>query len=316
MKLVNQLSEITHDRNSVVTVGTFDGMHLAHQELLREVVQRAKRRNGRAVVVTFEPHPREVVGNHKGVPILTTLREKQEIAAALGVDLFFTIAFDYAFSRLTAREFYLEYLVKGIGVSEIVEGYDHHFGRDREGSIEEMLRLGKEFGYSSVAVQEFVVHSQVVSSTAIRDLLVNGDVEGAAQLLGRPYSLNGSVVKGDMRGRTLGFPTANLQLESEKKLVPKNGIYFVEVGISEKKLAGIASIGVRPTFATDGRRVIEVYILDFQNDIYGTNLRIALRKRLRDEIRFSSTEELINQMRLDKTESIRLRNEYLNLKQN
>lgn len=316
MKLVNQLSEITHDRNSVVTVGSFDGMHLAHQEIVREVVQRAKRGNGRSVIVTFEPHPREVVGNHKGIPILTTLAEKQEIAEDLGVDLFFTIAFDYAFSRLTAREFYLEYLVKGIGVTEIVEGYDHHFGRDREGSIQEMLKLGKEFGYSSVAVQQFIVNNQVVSSTAIRDFLTSGDVELAGDLLGRPYALDGKVVRGDMRGRTLGFPTANIQMFSGKKLVPKNGIYFVGVRLDKKWLPGIASIGVRPTFSTNGDRVIEVYILDFHKEIYGSELRVSLRKRLRDEIKFSSTDQLIQQMKLDKDESVRLQNEYQSIKRN
>lgn len=316
MKSVNLLSEIRYDRNSVVTVGSFDGMHLAHQEIIREVVQRAGRRNGRSVLVTFEPHPREVVGNEKGVPILTTLAEKQEVARDWGIDLFFTIDFDYGFSRLTAREFYLKYLVNGIGVSEIVEGYDHHFGRDREGSIQEMLALGKEFGYSSVAVKQFSVNDRAVNSTAIRDFLVSGDVENARVLLGRPYTLDGIVVKGDKRGRTLGFPTANIQPLSPKKLIPKNGIYFVGVRINGQWRSGIASIGVRPTFGSDGDRILEVYILDFHEEIYGAELRIAYHKRLRDEIKFDNANQLIQQMKIDKEESKRLQTQYQNINTN
>ncbi len=316
MKSANLLSEIQYDKNSVVTVGSFDGMHLAHQEILREVVQRAIRRNGRSVLVTFEPHPREIVGSQKGVPILTTLAEKQEVANELGLGLFFTIAFDYKFSRLTAREFYLDYLVNGIGVGEIVEGYDHHFGRDREGSIQEMLRLGKEFGYSSVAVKQFFVNDRIVNSTAIRDFLADGDVESPKSLLGRSYTLDGTVVEGDKRGRTLGFPTANIQPLSPKKLIPKNGIYFVGVRLGGRWYSGIASIGVRPTFGPHGDRILEVHILNFEQEIYGAELRVALHKRLRDEIKFESAEKLVQQMKLDKEESLRLQKVYQNISTN
>ncbi len=312
MKSANQLREIPYDKNSVVTVGSFDGMHLAHQEIIREVVQRSSRRNGRSVLVTFEPHPREIVGNHAGVPILTTLAEKKVVAESLGVDLFFTIAFDYAFSRKTAREFYTQYLVNAIGVSEIVEGYDHHFGRDREGSIQEMIALGKEFGYSSFAVKQVLVNDRVVNSTVIRNLLSEGDVDQAKTLLGRPYSVDGTVVRGDMRGRTLGFPTANVQPDSEKKLVPKDGIYFVGVRVGGQWRSGIASIGVRPTFGENGKRILEVYILDFHDDIYGKQIRVTYHKRLRDEMKFASADQLIQQMKLDKEESIRLQSEFQN----
>jgi riboflavin kinase/FMN adenylyltransferase len=311
MKRATRLSEIAYDKNSVVTVGSFDGMHCAHQEIIREVVQRAQRRGGRSVLVTFEPHPREVVGTHQGVQLLTTLEEKQELAEEQGIDLFFTIAFDYEFSRQSAREFYLKYLINGIGMSEIVEGYDHHFGRDREGSVEEMLRLGKEFGYSSVAVKEVSVGDRLANSTSIRDLLIDGDVVEAAKLLDRPYSIDGKVVKGDTRGRALGFPTANIQPLAQKKLIPKNGIYFVRVRVDGGWHFGIASIGVRPTFETKGDRVIEVYILDYQEIIYGRDIRIVFLRRLRDEVRFENADQLIRQMNMDKEESIRLRSEYI-----
>jgi riboflavin kinase / FMN adenylyltransferase len=316
MKSANLLSEITHDRNSVVTVGSFDGMHLAHQEIIREVVQRAKKKSGRSVLVTFEPHPREIVGKQKGVPILTTLAEKQEIAGDLGIDLFFTIAFDYDFSRMTAREFYLKYLVNGIGVSEIVEGYDHHFGRDREGSIQQMMALGKEFRYSSFAVKQVLLNDKVINSTTIRDLLTLGDVENARRYLGHPYSLDGTVVKGDMRGRTLGFPTANIRPLSSKKIIPKNGIYFVGVKLAGKWQSGIASVGVRPTFGSGGERILEVFILNFEGDIYGSDIRVSLHKRLRDEIKFENADQLVQQMKLDKEQSLRLQKEYQNMNTN
>ncbi len=310
MKSASQLKEVPHDKNSVVTVGSFDGMHRAHYEIIREVVERARRRKGRSVLITFEPHPREVVGNQKGVPILTTLEEKQELAARWGIDVFLTVAFDYAFSRQSAREFYLNYLVQGVGVHEVIEGFDHHFGRDREGSIREMRSLGNEFGYTSVAVQQVFVGDQPVSSTVIRNYLLEGDVERAAALLGRSYGLDGTVVRGDMRGRTLGFPTANIHPISAKKLVPKNGIYFVRVNLSGEWHFGIASIGVRPTFKSDGQRIVEIYVLDFEKDIYGSPLRVEFHRRLRDEIQFESAGALVEQMNRDKMESMRLRDNF------
>ncbi len=310
MKSASQLKEVPYDKNSVVTVGSFDGMHRAHYEIIREVVERARRRNGRSILMTFEPHPREVVGNHTGVPILTTLEEKKELAGQWGIDVFLTVTFDYAFSRQSAREFYLKYLVQGVGVSEVIEGFDHHFGRDREGSVREMRALGNEFGYMSVAVQQVLVEGQPVSSTIVRNRLTEGDIEGAATLLGRPYSLDGTVVRGDMRGRTLGFPTANIRPASAKKLVPKNGIYFVRVELGREWHFGIASIGVRPTFKNDGQRIVEIYVLDFEKDIYDSPLRVEFRRRLRDEIRFDSADALVEQMKRDKVESIRLRDKF------
>ncbi len=310
MKLANQLSEIGYEKNTVVTIGSFDGMHRAHREILRQVVDRARNRKGRSVLITFEPHPREVVGNHLGVPILTTLAEKQELASQWGVDVFYTIPFDYAFSRLSAREFYLRYLVQGTGVSEVIEGLDHHFGRDREGSLQDVRNLGKEFDYSCVAVDPVVVDGGVVSSTSIREYLLQGDVQRASMSLGRSYSLDGEVVRGDLRGRTLGFPTANVQALSSKKIVPKNGIYFVRVSLEKERLFGIASVGVRPTFKNDGQRVLEVYILNFQRDVYGETVRVSFEKRLRDEIKFGSAEELIRQMNRDKQECLQLQEQF------
>ena len=311
MQVAFQLREIEKNRNSVVTVGSFDGVHRAHQEIIRQVVARAQARRGRSAVVTFEPHPSEVVRGKMGpVQLLTSPEERQRLVEPFGVDLFFVIPFDYDFSRQSSREFYVKYLVEGIGVSEVVEGYDHHFGRDREGSVEDLVKLGKEFEFSITAVKPVYAGDVAVNSSRIRQHLLEGNVEQAMVLLGRPYMLDGTVVRGDARGRELGYPTANMRLKSARKLVPKNGIYFVQVGSLGSEKFGMASVGVRPTFYADGVRVVEVNILDFSDDIYGQDIDIHFLKRLRDELRFESAEALIQQMHKDKESSRQLQREF------
>jgi len=309
MRVVYSRSDIERNENTVVTVGTFDGVHEGHREIVREVVRRAKERGGRSVVITFEPHPKEVLTT-ASVQLLTTLEERLQRLEELGPDMLFVITFTYEFSRQSFREFYLDYLIHGIGVSEIVEGYDHHFGRDREGNVEELVRLGKEFGLSIVVVKPFMVEGEVVSSSRIRQLLLAGDVQRARLMLGRPYSLSGTVVRGDGRGKQLGYPTANLVLTSPKKLVPRDGIYFVGVQVDRQLLPGMASIGVRPTFGSNGHRTIEANILDYHGELYGRSLEIHFLSRLRDEHKFDSSEALVAQMDKDRAESLKLREEY------
>lgn len=311
MQVALQLSEIPFDKNSVVTVGSFDGVHRAHQAVLKEVVDRASRRRGRSVAVTFEPHPKEVISKQPDdVRLLTSAEEKRGYCAELGLDWLLVLPFTYEFSRQGARDFFLRYLVEGTGVSEIVEGYDHHFGRDREGSVEELVKLGKEFEFSVVAMKPVYAGGDVVSSSKIRSLLLDGDVERANELLGRSYLLSGTVVKGAGRGKTLGFPTANISLSFSKKVVPRNGIYFVQVEVEEQPHSGLVSIGVRPTFEKDGERIIEAYLLDFDRSLYGKTIRLSFLKRLRDELKFDSGEELIAQMKADREQAQSLRMEF------
>ncbi len=305
MKVVRNRDDIPYEKNTVLTLGSFDGVHRAHQELLVEVVRMARERNGRSLVVTFDPHPKEVLTGMPA-PLLTTLEEKEAVCRDLGIDLFYVIPFTYEFSRQSSREFFVSYFVERIGVSVVVEGYDHHFGRDREGSIEELLRLGKEFEFSVVAMKPVYVGEEIVSSSKIRQHLSAGEIEKATRLLGRPYSLSGVVVQGDGRGRTLGYPTANIRPSSDRKLIPANGIYFVQVKLHGGGYFGMLSIGVRPTFTSRGRRTVEVNILDFQEDIYGKPIEIVFLKRLRDELKFASAQELIEQMHRDKEESLKL----------
>jgi riboflavin kinase / FMN adenylyltransferase len=306
MIVARSLDDVARDPRSVVTVGTFDGVHLAHREIIREVVQRAKMCEGRSVVVTFDPHPKEVVGEKKEpVLLLTTVDERIQHIAGLGIDLLVLLTFTYDFSRQSAREFYQTAIRDRLGVNEVIVGYDHMFGRDRGGDIEELVRMGREFSFSVFAVQPVSVEGEVVSSSLIRTILLNGDVERGRRFLGYPYGLRGKVVRGDGRGRTLGFPTANLSPVSESKLVPANGVYLVAVTVGDERHAGMMNIGVRPTVTAGTSRTVEVHLAEFDRDIYGEELGVTFLSRIREERRFGSREELVAQLHKDKEETLR-----------
>jgi riboflavin kinase/FMN adenylyltransferase len=312
MRIVRSLSEISWNKQSVVTVGTFDGIHRAHLEIIREVVNRAHMREGRSVLVTFDPHPKEVVASVRGpVRLLMTLDERIALLELLKVDLLFVIPFTLEFSRLSSREFFEQYVVNGIGVSEVVVGYDHMFGRNREAGIDELVHMGKEFDFSVFAVHAYTVDGETVSSTRIRKALVAGDVDRAARLQGRPYSLSGTVIMGDRRGAVLGFPTANIRPLSEQKVVPGHGVYLVEVTTGDMRRYGMMNIGVRPTVAEGSKETIEVHLFDFSGDLYGKQITVTFLRRLRDERRFSSLQELTDQLHLDREESLRYLAEYV-----
>lgn len=308
MQIVRTLNEIVKNPNSMVTVGTFDGVHLAHQKILHEVTARANAHSRRSVVITFEPHPKEIVGKDPGqIKILTTVDERIELLQQFPIDILFIINFTYEFSRQSSREFYQNYVVQKIGVSEVVEGYDHMFGRDREAGIEELKQMGKEFGFTVYAMEPVKVNGEVVSSTKVRQSLLEGDVEKAAIFLGKPYAFSGTVIKGDGRGKALGFPTANIKPQSEKKCIPKNGVYFVKTTIEGQELLGMMNIGVRPTFRTDHQQTLEVHLFEFDREIYGTTVKIQFLNRIRNEVKFYSKEELIAQLHRDREECFKLK---------
>lgn len=312
MQVARSLDEIRFDRNSVVTVGTFDGLHLAHQEILREVVHRARMREGRGLVVTFDPHPKEVVGKYSDpIHLLTTIDERIELLRGFNVDVVLILEFTYEFSRQDARSFYERYLVRGTGVSEVVVGYDHMFGRDRQGTIEELVRMGKEFDFSVFALHPYTVNGETVSSTQVRKALLAGNVERARAFLGRPYSLRGTVVPGDGRGRELGFPTANIVPSGRNKLIPARGVYVVGVMLEGReyfgrRYFGMMNIGVRPTVTDGVRQVLEVHLFEFDEQIYGRELTITFLKRLREEQKFASQQELVRQLSTDREASLKL----------
>lgn len=305
MILAHTLAGVPHDSNSVVTVGTFDGVHLAHQEIIREVVTRARMKEGRSVVVTFAPHPKEVVGKSGSVvQLIATAEERSEIVRQLNVDVLFIINFTRDFSRLSAHEFYEEYIVRGVGVNEVVVGYDHMFGHNRAGGIEELVRMGQEFNFSVSAVHPFRVDGEVVSSTRVRDAITTGDVETAAKLLGRSFAFSGTIVHGDGRGKELGYPTANVAPESERKIIPGHGVYLAGVTLKGRAWYGMMNIGVRPTVAQGGARSIEVHIFGLAEDIYNERVTVTVLRKLRNEQRFGSLEELMHQLQKDKETSL------------
>lgn len=301
MKREYGLDQVSRNPDSVVTVGIFDGVHRGHQAILRYLRQRSEARGGTSVVVTFDPHPREVVrGEH--VPLLTTISERVDLIGSMGIDHVIVIPFTTQFARLSAEEFVEQILVDKIGLGEIVVGYDHGFGKGRAGDIQLLEQLGRKHGFSVDVIPAQAVDEHVVSSSEIRTLLIDqGDVQLAGEMLGRFYSLEGKVVRGDGRGHQIGFPTANLEVGDDRKVIPAKGVYAVLVylpGASEKPLAGMMNIGQRPTFNGIDLR-IEVHILDFDADLYGSGLRVEFVERLRDERRFSSLEELTKQLSKD-----------------
>jgi len=299
MIIARTLAEIVHDNATVVTVGTFDGVHRGHQAIISEVVSRAKSIGGRSMAVTFDPHPKEVI-DRAPVALLMTLGERCEALAALQIDAALVVRFTPEFSRLSPREFYVRYIIEGIGAREVVEGHDHTFGRDREAGVTTLVELGREFGVDTTAVHPVLIGGERVGSSAIRRALGEGNVGKANRFLGRMYELGGTVVKGDARGASLGFPTANVRPNSGQKVVPMNGVYAVRVEWKEKLLDGMLNIGVRPTVTDGSVTTIEAHMFDFRENIYGDPLRILFAERVRDERKFSSKEELITQLGSDR----------------
>jgi len=295
------LDQVEMDVHTVLTVGFFDGVHKGHRAVLDSVLTEAERNDSRALMVTFDRPPRSVLQG-VSVPLLTTLREKASIVRDLGLTDTVVIPFDQAFARLDAAEFVKSILVERIGLTRIVLGYDHRFGRGGTGTVDTMRTLGRAHGFDVQIVPAQKEDGEAYSSTRIRELLTNdGDVACAAALLGRSYKIRGEVVHGDGRGRTIGFPTANLQLLDGEKVIPATGVYavFTRLGKDRSWRSGIMNLGYRPTVTDAVDLVAEVHLLDFQGDLYGSEVEVAFVQRIRSERRFDGVESLVHQIRRD-----------------
>ncbi len=306
MKVYKDSSEFIKKNNVVITVGSFDGLHIGHLKILDELKRIKNSVGAEGVLLTFEPHPRQVVSKDFGLKILTSLDEKKILLEKAGIDSLIIQNFTREFSEMTSDEFIKKVLVDDIGVSHIVVGHDHKFGRDRLGNDEKLKELGKKYGFEVTSVPAKTIDGEIISSSVIRKALIEGDIDKANLFFGRSYSFCGLVVKGAQRGRTLGFPTANIQLDDARKAIPKRGVYAVTCSCRGEVLNGIMNIGMRPTFEDKTELVIEVNLFDFNKDIYGEKVSIDFIKRLRDEKKFASKEELIHQIELDKKEAKRL----------
>lgn len=306
MKVYQHLNEIERDPNTVLTIGTFDGIHLGHQKILEKLFERSRHHKGRSFLITFHPHPRKVITKANGLKILSTPEEKALILEKMGLENLFIINFTKEFSQQSPIDFFRNFIISKIGLKEIVIGHDHKFGKGREGTSDTLKTLGKEFNFKISMVDEYKLGDETISSTKLRHAIMDGDIKRANSFLGREYTFSGTVISGDKRGRRLGYPTANIKLDDNDKLLPGLGIYAAEVIIDNQKFASLLSIGKRPTFYDNGEIVPEVYIYDFDKNIYDKKITVNVLDKIRNEEKFSSSEELINQMNKDKEAGMKI----------
>jgi riboflavin kinase/FMN adenylyltransferase len=287
---------------SVVTVGSYDGVHRGHRKIIARMAEIARSRHLRSVVVTFEPHPRRVLKGAVSGPLglLTTLEEKIVLLAQENIDLLFVIRFTPDFASRTSDEFIRNVLVRLLGAKTIIIGYDHAFGRDRSGGVKTLENLGIELGFDVEVVEEVLIGNEHFSSTRIRRLLEAGKIEEANVFLGSHYMISGIVVDGDKLGRDIGFPTVNLRLSDQDKLLPRSGVYQAQTEVDGTLFNAMMNIGIRPTVSSKGIKTVEAFILGYSGNLYGVSLRFTLLRFIREERKFSSLEELKNQLEKDK----------------
>ena len=301
MKVFENLDQIKEPfKRAVITIGNFDGVHIGHQALFHEVIEKAAAIDGTSVAMTFEPHPMRVLRQNNHPPLITLYEQKAELIERTGIDVLICVPFTLEFAALSAERFIINLLVQKIGMQAIVVGEDYSFGRNREGNIAMLRSYGTQYGFEVIVagwVRSARAKQDRISSTRIRELVTDGLMEQAEKMLGRNYQIRGRVVAGrDRGGKLLGIPTANINLNDE--LCPKTGIYAVTVEFNGQKYKGVANIGYSPTF-DDHQFTVEVHILDFNDNIYGKKIRVNFIKRIRDEKKFSNISELIDQIRLD-----------------
>jgi len=305
MQVHRDLDHLPEFRNAIITIGTFDGVHAGHRFIIEQLQQAANACGGETVIVTFDPHPREVLlPKPNNIRLLTTLPEKIALLERAGIDHLVVVPFTKAFSEMAARSYLEDFLVARFQPHTIIIGYDHRFGHNREGGLELLEAEQQQYGFTLIEIPQQVVHDLTVSSTKIRKSLQEGGVQLANELLGYTYFLTGTVVHGDKMGRQLGYPTANLQLADERKLIPAEGIYAVKAQLSGHKewIPAVMSIGFRPTFnGTDLR--LEVHIFDFNEDIYGQELTVHFVEYIRSNLKFDNVDALIVQMDKDSAQA-------------
>jgi riboflavin kinase/FMN adenylyltransferase len=307
MQVHTDFSTLKAVKRPVLTTGTFDGVHLGHQVILDRLKDTARREDGETVLFTFHPHPRLVLfPQDNDLRLLNTPAEKQQLLEQAGLDHLLVVPFSRDFSRIHALDYVRNILVEQIGVHAMVIGYDHRFGRNREGDIHLLRQTADVYGFRVEEIPAQEIDHVKVSSTKIREALMAGEVAKARTLLGYPYMISGVVVKGAQLGRTLGWPTANVGAVDPVKLVPANGVYAITARVGKEDLKGMMNIGVRPTVTDHGDRTIEAHLFGLDRDIYGEQITVYLHHRLRDELRFGSLDEMKEQIARDKVDALRL----------
>ena len=298
MNVVNGIENYKANSKSILTIGTFDGVHLGHQKIITSLVTKAKQKSLQANILTFFPHPRMVLQKESNLKLIDTLEEKQNLLSELGIDNLIIQPFSKEFSKLTAIEFTRDVLVNELGMSALMIGYDHRFGKNREASVEDLITYGQSYNFEVTVIPAQDISSITVSSTKIRDAIKISNFKKVNQFLGRPYELNGKVIKGNGVGRTIKYPTANIEIKEIYKLIPPKGVYLVKIYLGENEFSGMMNIGNRPTI-NGLNQTIEVYIFDFNKDIYGKNLKVCFLKKIRKEKKFDSLPSLKSQLKKD-----------------
>lgn len=307
MQVHRNIEELPAFRNAVITIGTFDGVHMGHRQVIQKLKEEAAAINGEAVIVTFHPHPRKIVSSAiLGIRLINTLEEKISLLKQIGVDHLVIVPFTEAFANQSAEDYIKDFLVANFKPHTIIIGYDHRFGRDRQGDYLLLEERSAIYNYSLKEIPKHILDNISISSTNIREDILHNRIETANKLLGYEFFFSGEVVHGDKLGRQLGYPTANLKIHNEEKILPGNGIYAVYGELEgSQRYKGMMSIGFRPT--VDGKkRVIEVNLFDFNEQIYGRELRVYVKKYLREEVKFESLEKLVQQIDRDKEESLKI----------
>jgi riboflavin kinase/FMN adenylyltransferase len=306
MRVYHHIDEFSPVKNAVVTIGTFDGVHIGHREIISGIKKLADSIGGETVILTFFPHPRMILHpEDESLKLITTITEKAQLMEALGVDHLIITPFSRDFSNQTAEEYIRDVLVDKIGTKKIVIGYDHRFGKDRQGGLQDLLKLGPVYGFDVVEIPEQDINEVGISSTRIRNALLKGEIELANSYLGYPFFITGTVIRGDQIGRQLGYPTANIVVEEKYKLIPADGIFAVTVNVAGVEYKGMAYIGSRPTI-NGLTRNIEVNIFDFDQEIYNQPIRMEFLHYVRGDIKFASLDELKVQLAKDKEDVLAL----------
>lgn len=299
MKLFHSITDFHSTKKTILTLGTFDGVHIGHKKILERITQNTENGKYESLVLTFFPHPRMVLQEKSEIKLLNTISEKSKLLKETGIENLVIHPFDESFSRLTAEEFVSTILVDQFHIQKIIIGYDHRFGRNRTANIDNLIAFGAQYGFEVEQISAQEIQDVSVSSTKIRKALLDGNMALANEYLGYSYFLTGEVVKGKQLGRTIGFPTANIQIEEDYKLIPKTGVYVVKTLIDQKEIFGMMNIGFNPT-VNGQKQTIEVNLFDFDGTIYGQKLQISLLKYLRKEQKFGSIDLLKEQLNLDK----------------
>jgi len=307
MKIFNNIQSYSSEKESILTIGTFDGVHIGHNKILTKLVEESKKNNLSSLIMTFFPHPRIVLQKSQEIKMIDTMDEKIHLFEKTGVDNLIIQPFDENFSKIRAKEFVEEILVKKLKIKHIIIGYDHRFGKDREASVEDLKKFGLNYMFTveEIAAQE--IHSIAISSTKIRNAILKGEIKKCNEYLGRNFMLTGKVVHGDGLGKEINFPTANIQIKEPYKIIPKNGVYLAKTIFNSNIYFGMMNIGVRPTIGGKNKS-LEIYFFNFKDNIYDKTISIEIINKIRDEEKFSSIDELKTQLKKDEQFCLKLIN--------